>query len=177
MDVDNDAEKLLINTVADDTARPVSKGSRTGTCRLRVSPAVAVVLGLLALFNFIFAIVVLATGNPPLWGVNEIWWLVLVDSVAGLFLASFLLFYVLVRLAHFVGVRFLTFHVVALVLDFFHYPLASLSGSIGIVFVFRFIVVQSEIDDKLGYTFWSLVAISVILIAKGARQGQVCACF
>jgi hypothetical protein len=167
MDDDNE-NKLLINSVLDESVR-VPKGARRGACRVRLSPAVAVVLGLLALFNLIGLIVVFATGDPLLWGVEEIWWLVLVDSVAGLFLASFLLFYILVRLAHFVGVRFLTFHVVALVLDFFNYPLASLSGSIGIVFVFRRIVIQSEIDAQLGYMFWSLVAISVILMAKGGH--------
>ncbi len=161
-------EKLLINSVLDEHV-PVPAG-RKGACRVRVSPAVAVVLSLLALFNFIALIVVYSTGNPLLWGdVREIWWLVLVDSVAGLFLASFLFFYILVKLAHWVGVRFLTWHVVALVLDFFHYPLASLSASVGLVFLFRVIVVQSEIDAQLGYTFWSLVAVSIILMAKGER--------
>jgi hypothetical protein len=160
-------EKLLLNVQETDATVP---DSRKAACRVRPSPTVAILLSLLALFNFIGLIVAFASGNPLLWGVAEIWWLVLVDSVAGLFLASFLVFWAAVKLAHFIGVRYSTFHVVALVLDFFHYSLASLSGSIGIVFVFRLIVVQSEIDAQLGYTFWSLVAISIILLAKGKRR-------
>ena len=132
----------------------------------RVSPLYWIVIILFGIFNFVSLVVVGATHNKKLWDVPLVSWVLMVDAVVALFGGSLILFSGIVYGLHRLGLRWLTFHIIGFFFELYERPLAALGASIGSLFLYRVVVVESSIEAILEYVFTSILVISIIFFVR-----------